>query len=96
MSAVQTRFLEGADHTFQVLRTQDVAPILDYTKGMNAIGAGNGKDMKHAAEIPMVVVENYMARTGITFQEFCNSQEHIRAIVNDPALQALRIWEGRV
>jgi hypothetical protein len=96
MSGVQTRFLEGADHTYQILRTQDVTPIVDYTKGMNAAGLGNGKDMKHAAEIPMVVVENYMARTGITFEEFCNSQEHVKAIVNDPALQAFRVWEGRV
>jgi len=96
MSEMQTRFLEGADHTYQVMRTQDVRPIVDYTKGMNAIGAGNGSDMKHAAEIPMVVVENYLSRTGITFEEFCNSQEHVKALVNDPALQAFRIWEGRV
>jgi len=96
MTGVQTRFLEGADHKFAIHRTQDVAPIVDYAKGMNAAGLGNGKDMKHAAEIPMVVVENYLARTGITFHEFCNSQEHVKALVNDPALAAFRIWEGRV
>lgn len=96
MSEVQTRFLEGADHTFQILRTQDVEPVLDYTKGMNNIGMGNGKDLKHAAEIPMVVIENYLNRTGITFDEFCNSQEHAKAILNDPALAAFRIWAGRI
>lgn len=96
MEAVQTRFLEGADHTYQIKRTQDVEPIVDYAHGMQAAGFGNGKDMKHAAEIPMVIVENYLARTGITFEEFCNSQDHVKAIVNDPALAAFRIWEGRV
>lgn len=93
---IATQMIEGADNTFAIQRTQDFEPILDYTKGMNALGYGNGKDVKHAAEIPMVIVENYMARTGITFHEFCNSQEHIKAIVNDPSLQAFRVWEGRV
>ena len=96
MSGVQTRFLEGADNTFQIQRVQDCSQIVDYAKGMQAAGMGNGKDMKHAAEIPMVVVENYMTRNGLTFDEFCNSPEHVRAIVNDPALKAFRVWEGRV
>lgn len=96
MQAIATRMLEGADHQFAIQRTQDVEPILDYTREMAAIGAGNGADMKHAAEIPMIVVEQYMQRTGITFREFCESQEHIKAIVNDPALAAFRIWDGRV
>ena len=96
MSAVQTRFLEGADNTYQVLRTQDVRPIVDYAQGMQAAGLTGSKDMKHAAEIPMVVVENYMARVGINFEEFCKSQEHGKALLNDPALKAFRVWEGRV
>ena len=96
MSEIQTRFLEGADHTFAINRTQDVEPILNYTKEMNALGMGNGADMKHCAEIPMIIVESYLARTGITFHEFCNSQEHVKAVVNDPTLSAFRIWQGRV
>lgn len=96
MSELTTRMLEGAEHEFAIIRSQDVEPILDYTKEMQAIGAGNGADMKHAAEIPNIFVEQYLQRTGITFREFCDSQDHIRAILNDPALQAFRIWKGRV
>lgn len=96
MSEVQTRFLEGADHSYQVCRTQDVEPIVDYAKGMQAAGFGNGTDMKHAAEIPMVIVEAYLARTGVTFMEFCNSPDHVKAIVNDPSLEAFRIWKGKL
>ena len=96
MSTIQTRFLEGADNTFQVVRSQDVNPIVDYAKGMQAMGLTGSKDMKHAAEIPMVVVENYMSRLGINFEEFCASQEHGKALLNDPALASFRIWEGRV
>lgn len=96
MSAVQTRFVEGADHTFQVQRSQDVRPIMDFAHGMQAAGLTGSKDMKHAAEIPMLVVENYMLRLGINFEEFCASPEHGKALLNDPALAAFRIWEGRV
>jgi hypothetical protein len=96
LSAVQTRFLEGADNTYKIVRSQDVAPIADYAKGMQAAGMTGSKDMKHAAEIPMLVVENYMTRMGITFEEFCSEQKHGKALLNDPALAAFRIWEGRV
>ena len=96
MSGVSTRMIEGADHEFAIHRAQDVEPILNYTKEMNRIGAGKGTDLRHCAEIPMIIVENYMQRTGITFNEFTASQEHIKAVVNDPALRDFRIWEGVV
>lgn len=96
MGQVLTQLLEGADHAYAIQRTQDVEPILNFTREMQAIGAGNGNEMKHAAEIPMIFVEQYLQRTGITFAEFCESQEHIKAIVNDPAIEAFRIWKGRV
>ena len=94
MSAIQTRFLEGADHTYQISRTQDVEPIVGYAKSMQAAGLTGSKDMRHAAEIPSIIVENYMQRVGITFSEFCANQEHGKALLNDPALAAFRIWEG--
>lgn len=94
--SLNTKFVEGADHEFAIQRSQDVEPILNYTKEMNRIGAGKGVDMRHCAEIPMIIVENYMQRTGITFREFTESQEHIKAVVNDPALRDFRIWAGRV
>jgi hypothetical protein len=96
MDAVQTRFLEGADYSFAVSRTQDVEPIANFTQGMAALEQGNGKDVKYAAEIPNVIVEQYISRKGITFAQFCESQEHIKEIVNDPALKAFRVWQGRV
>lgn len=96
MSEVQTKFLEGAEHTFQVLRTQDVEPIVDYSKEMHNTGQGNGSDLKHAAELPSVIVENYMNVNGVTFHEILNNPVHVKRILNDPALAAFRIWAGRV
>jgi hypothetical protein len=91
--SVGTRFVEGAEHEFQIVRTQDVEPILDYAKGMHNIGAGNGED-KLAAEIPFVLVEKYMADNNITWREFVENPAHIKRMCNDPALKDFRIWPG--
>lgn len=96
MSAVTTRLLEGADHTFAIQRTQDMQPIIERAHDLRAVEAFGSKDVKHAAEIPVIMVEQYLQRTGITFHEFCNSQDHIKAIVNDPANAVFRIWQGRI
>lgn len=93
---IQTRMLEGADHSYAIQRTQDVEPIVNYTREMQAVGAGNAADLKHAAEIPMIFVEQYLSRTGISFADFCAAPDHIRSVVNDPALAAFRVWKGRV
>jgi hypothetical protein len=96
LSGIQTRFLEGTDDTYQIQRSQDLAPIAEYAHNMQVAGLTGSKDMRHAAEIPMIVVENYMTRTGITFDEFCAEPKHGQALLNDPALSGFRIWEGRV
>ena len=44
----------------------------------------------------MVLVEAYCNDRGITFDQFMGDPAHIRAMVNDPALDAFRIWRGRV
>ena len=93
---VQTRMIEGADHTYHIHRTQDVAPILEYTRAMHNEGAGNGKDMKHAAEFPSVIVENYMNTHGVSFNEILNNPVHVNRMLSDPALSGFRIWAGKV
>lgn len=96
MSGIITRMIEGADHTYAIQRTADMQPILDRVHDLRVAEAFGSSDMKHAAELHPLMVEQYLQRTGISFHEFCNSQEHIKAIVNDPANAAFRIWQGRV
>ncbi len=77
-------------------RVQDVEPILDFTHDLRAVGRVGSGEMRHAASVPMVIVEAYCNDRGITFHEFMNNPVHGRAILNDPALRAFRVWEGRV
>lgn len=77
-------------------RSQDVAPILDHVTRLRNAREFGSSEMKHAAKIPKAVIENYIARTGITFHEFMVDDKHIKAMLNDPELSGFRIWKGRV
>jgi hypothetical protein len=84
------------DGVMTVKRTQDCTPIADYTKAQHNAGNFGTKDMKHAASIPFVFIEDYCTKNNITFGECMRNKEHMRRIVNDPALAHFRIWKGRV
>ena len=76
--------------------TQDCQPILDSCKSRVEAGAIGSKDVKHAASFPMVLIEAYMNRLGITYQEFLRDKEHIKSMLNDKSLEGFRIWKGAV
>ena len=75
---------------------QDCTPILEHARSLHNVGAHGSSDMKHAASLPMVVIEQYCNRQGITFDEFMREKKHVRAMLNDPDLKGFRIWPGRV
>ena len=95
MGQVLTRVHE-ADGVLGFERVQDVEPILDFAHDLRAAGQVGSSEMRHAASIPMVLVEAYCNDRGIEFREFMNNPVHARAMLNDPALRAFRVWEGRV
>ena len=96
MGEVLTRVHEHADGALTFERVQDVEPILDGTFARRASGLTGSGDMRHAASLPMVVVEQYCNDNGIDFREFMNNPAHVKRMLNDPALSKFRVWEGRV
>jgi len=80
-----------------VHRAEDVEPILDHAKELSNAGFHKtGMGDKHAARIPAVIVEAYCNTKGITFHDFLANPEHVRSMLNDPALSGFRVWTGRV
>ena len=75
---------------------QDCTPILEHAKALHNQGFHGSKETKHAASIPLVLVEKYCNNKGITFSEFVSSQSHRKSILNDPDLSSFRIWKGKV
>lgn len=77
-------------------RTQDCTPIVEYCKGMQAIGNVGTSEMKWVGKIPKAEVEKYMNDNGIDFHEFCANPVHVQRYLNDPDHKLLRIWSGRL
>ena len=84
------------DGSMTVERVQDCTPIAEYTKEKHNVGLHGSSEMKHAATLPFVIVEKYCNLNGIDFRECMDNPEHIRRMLNDPDLQAFRVWKGRV
>jgi len=95
MGQVITR-LHEADGTIGIERVQDVEPHLRFAHAQRVAGDVGSPEMRHAASIPMVLVEAYCNDRGITFDHFMTDPAHIRSMLNDPALAEFRIWRGRV
>ena len=51
-------------------RSQDVEPILEHNKALRAAGEVGSGEMRHAAKIPFVIIEQYLADKGIDLHEF--------------------------
>lgn len=92
---VATRFhLDGEQMVTQ--RTQDCTPIAEHAQALHNEGLHGSSDFKHAAKIPLVFVEDYCNRNNLQLSEFMQNKEHIRRVVNDPALAHFRIWKGKL
>lgn len=76
--------------------SQDVSSILHDAQARHKEGLHGTSEMKHAARIPLVVIEKYCNDHKITFHEFQANRDHIKAVLNDPSLKAFRIWQGAV
>lgn len=97
MSEVATR-LGFKDGLMVVERIQDVDPILRQVKELAGVNHGRSAsgEMHHAARLPMVMVEKYCNDKGVSFRDFMGNPEHVKAMLNDPALASFRVWQGRV
>lgn len=73
---------------------QDCEPIVEWTKAQHNAGNFGSSEMRFAGRIPEVFIEKYCHDKGITFSDFMQGKEHIRAVLNDPALSHFRVWKG--
>lgn len=79
-------------------RVQDVEPVLDYNARLRQVtdGYNKARDMKHVAEVPMVLIEKWANEAGISVAEWMADPENMRRQLNDPANKFLRIGQGRL
>lgn len=94
-NAVRTSFAE-ADGKLFIGQSQDCTPIAEHAQALHKAGEFGSSDMKHAASIPMVILEKYMNEHGVTYAELMGNPVHMRRICNDPDNRMFRIWPGKI
>lgn len=75
----------------------DVKAITDRNAQLRTAGAGNGKEMKLAASIPLSIIMKWKIEHGV--DAFSNDPAHkkkMRQLVNDHQYRMFRIWEGNL
>ena len=75
---------------------QDCTPYVERAQALHREGFHGSSEMKHAAEIPFVIIEKYCNDHNITLRDFMRGEEHITRMCNDPSLAAFRIWPGKL
>lgn len=92
---VQTRITIHGDGDFQTFnRIQDCNDIADDAKARHNLGFHGSSEMKHAARIPLVIIEKYCNDNGVSFADCIADPAHARRIVQDPKNGMFRIWKG--
>lgn len=89
---------EEAEDRLYVETIQDCEPILDNVKQHREVATGKPTPGLgyFVGRIPSVIVEKYCKEFGITFNQFCEDNTHVKRIVNDPDYSRFRVWEGQV
>ncbi|UOD28783.1 hypothetical protein INH39_25580 [Massilia violaceinigra] len=90
---VSTTFQEQDGRLF-IGRSQDCTAIAEDAKRRHNAGEFGTSELKHAARIPNVIVEQYCNDTGVSFEQFMADPVHIKRVVQDPKNDAFRIWKG--
>jgi hypothetical protein len=88
--------IEADEGRLNVTRTQDCTPIAERTKALHNEGYHGSSDFKHAGSIPFIFFEDYCNRNNLLFSEVMTNKEHLRRILNDPALAHFRVWKGKI
>ena len=70
--------------------TQDVAPVIDHVKKLRDNTLKPGKDMRHIAEVPMVIWQKAL-REG-----WSKDRAKWKKWLNDPDNKVFRTWQGKV
>ena len=75
---------------------QDCTPILERATRMHNEGFTGSSEMKYAGRITDVMVEKYCHDNNVTFREFCCNKDHVKRLMNDPAMAGFRVWKGKL
>lgn len=96
MSSI-TEFIANPDKDETVIaHTATFDGLLDHNAELRATRQFGDSEMRHVANIPGIVIEQYCLMRGVTWMEVFKDPKHIKAICNDPDLAYFRVAPGEV
>lgn len=90
-------FFRREDDKIAIQTVADVESVLKLTHGLRTSGqtrAANGD--RHVAEIPVVVLNEWAGKRGVTYDAIMRDNRLMREFLNDPANSQFRVHGGRV
>lgn len=92
-----TEYLHNPDRDETVVaHTERFDGLLDHNAELRATQQYGEADMRHVANIPGIIIEQYCLTTGVSWAEFFADNKHIKTILNDPQFAYFRVAPGRV
>jgi hypothetical protein len=88
-SGIKSEFITEDDKSIYHTE-QNVQPVIDHVKKLNDNIDKPGKDLRHVAEVPMVVYQKAM-REG-----WHNDPKEWKKWLNNPDNKLFRTWQGKV
>jgi hypothetical protein len=70
--------------------------VVEACKELQSHGITGDKEMKHLAEFPGYIIQQYCDLKGITWAEWFQNPVHARTMLNDPDLAYFRVSTGKV
>lgn len=90
-TGMKTWFSSSEDGgTWQFRYEQDVSPILDHNKEMQAESFDKRSEMWHAAKIPNVILMEWAVKHGVNYWDK-NHADGVKRLLNHPDYRYLRV-----
>lgn len=82
-----------------IVHTESAASVhgvMEACKALQLNGITGEKEMRHLAEFPGYLIQQYCDQKGIQWAEWFQNPAHARAMLNDPDLAYFRVHRGNV
>lgn len=89
-----TKFHDLGDK-FVIAKTQDVEAVVEDAKARHNAGATQtGMGDRHAMRVPLILIDAWARKKGLTYGEVMRDQALLKQFVEDPDNADFRVWKG--
>ena len=97
MSKIIEKWHKTGEGRVIIQRTQDVTQHVKEAQALREKHGGReDPDAYHVARVPLVVLEAFLKRRGVSLADFTKDPTLVKELVNSPEMKIFRVWQGRM